>query len=414
MHHAVPRLEKQWLISPPPSPPVGWKPILEDPPVVNVELVEALMGLDPRKPRELHAANEVTFKSGRRASAPAINVVLADSDSSDDEEANAPANGKKLNFISMPPAWGKQPGTTHGAPWQKGEKSLVTKMPPRRRRSSEPVLPLGGSSSGSAVGSGSGSGGAGASVPPNAAAVPEEEMDVGTENEYESARTTLTLSGDVLEAGTAKGNERGGARAASVAVPPHDAEATSRSRPTAEDDDDDDDDEPTATVVDAAPTPTLPTVDVPPTLTSLNVTEECNEEDVRMEQTEDDTQSVGGGGGISCCTGGFTVRNAGWSLPHPVSKNTSNADPSVSSAETTDSCLNDDCPNRQPLHLRVAEGLRREQQDAVEPEHSPEDIRNTDLQLEQDSAASAAAANGTETYLGEQTMSSAGAGRFYM
>lgn len=155
---AVPKLEKQWLISPPPSPPVGWKPILEDPPVVNVKLVEALMGLDPRKPRELHAANEVTFKSGRRASAPAINVVLVDSDSSDDEEVNAPANGRKLNFVSMPPAWGKQPGMTHGAPWHKGDKTLITKMPPRRR-SSEPVSVLAGGSSGgggSSVGRGEG------------------------------------------------------------------------------------------------------------------------------------------------------------------------------------------------------------------------------------------------------------------
>ena len=49
----VPIAEKQWLISPPPSPPVGWAPIREDPPVYNESLVEALMGLDPRRPREL-------------------------------------------------------------------------------------------------------------------------------------------------------------------------------------------------------------------------------------------------------------------------------------------------------------------------------------------------------------------------
>ena len=34
---AVPDLEKQWLISPPPSPPIGWEPKKEDPPIVNQE-----------------------------------------------------------------------------------------------------------------------------------------------------------------------------------------------------------------------------------------------------------------------------------------------------------------------------------------------------------------------------------------
>lgn len=52
----VPTLEKQWLISPPPSPPPGWKPRVEDPPVINLALVEALQGLDPKAERELHPA----------------------------------------------------------------------------------------------------------------------------------------------------------------------------------------------------------------------------------------------------------------------------------------------------------------------------------------------------------------------
>lgn len=67
----VPALEKQWLISPPPSPPIGWEPVKEDPPVINYNLVEVLMGLDPRACRELHPAAGV---------APAISVQLVDSE----------------------------------------------------------------------------------------------------------------------------------------------------------------------------------------------------------------------------------------------------------------------------------------------------------------------------------------------
>ena len=52
----VPKLEKQWLVSPPPSPPEGWVPRVEDPPIFNADLVEALQGLDPTVKRELHPA----------------------------------------------------------------------------------------------------------------------------------------------------------------------------------------------------------------------------------------------------------------------------------------------------------------------------------------------------------------------
>ena len=52
----VPRLEKQWLVSPPPSPPEGWVPRVEEPPIFNADLVEALLGLDPTVERELHPA----------------------------------------------------------------------------------------------------------------------------------------------------------------------------------------------------------------------------------------------------------------------------------------------------------------------------------------------------------------------
>lgn len=42
----VPALEKNWLISPPGSPPVGWTQIREDPPIKHEELYAALATLE--------------------------------------------------------------------------------------------------------------------------------------------------------------------------------------------------------------------------------------------------------------------------------------------------------------------------------------------------------------------------------
>ena len=43
----APKSDKMFLISPPSSPPVGWEQQLEDPPVVNLELLSALSKLNP-------------------------------------------------------------------------------------------------------------------------------------------------------------------------------------------------------------------------------------------------------------------------------------------------------------------------------------------------------------------------------
>lgn len=55
----------QFLISPPSSPPIGWEPVEEDPPVINQELLDALANIDKLVNREILAAQDNT---------PAINV----------------------------------------------------------------------------------------------------------------------------------------------------------------------------------------------------------------------------------------------------------------------------------------------------------------------------------------------------
>ena len=40
-------MEKQYLISPPASPPVGWEPVHEGEPVIDLRLIAALAALQP-------------------------------------------------------------------------------------------------------------------------------------------------------------------------------------------------------------------------------------------------------------------------------------------------------------------------------------------------------------------------------
>lgn len=54
----APKNEKTFLISPPSSPPVGWTQVIEDPPVVNLELLATLSTkLNPLEPCELIKSN---------------------------------------------------------------------------------------------------------------------------------------------------------------------------------------------------------------------------------------------------------------------------------------------------------------------------------------------------------------------
>ncbi len=74
-----PTPDKQFLISPPASPPVGWEPVPESQPTINYDLVSAITQLKPGEAHELHKPE--------KESHPSI-VVHVVADQSIDEDEN--------------------------------------------------------------------------------------------------------------------------------------------------------------------------------------------------------------------------------------------------------------------------------------------------------------------------------------
>ena len=82
-----PKATKQYLLSPPASPPVDWEPITESAPHIDYHLLSAVTKLAPGEEHELHKGTKTT---------PSVVVFCCE----DDNQIPRPSTG--LTFKSQP------------------------------------------------------------------------------------------------------------------------------------------------------------------------------------------------------------------------------------------------------------------------------------------------------------------------
>uniref|UniRef100_A0A182Q8L1 Protein sarah n=1 Tax=Anopheles farauti TaxID=69004 RepID=A0A182Q8L1_9DIPT len=128
---------KQFLISPPASPPAGWEPAEEGEPLVNHDLLAALASLTPGESHEIHAQSEhhpgiILHTAAEQLEAAAAAAAAAGTTDADDD-ARTPSMGS--SFEDDDPDKENSPIGSGGTNARKPLRIMQTRCPERKSSS---------------------------------------------------------------------------------------------------------------------------------------------------------------------------------------------------------------------------------------------------------------------------------------